>query len=832
MARVSRGWFSALAAGLLVTLIAAAALPALEVGVELCDLLPDDEPAAEDYRAFVEAFGAFEKVWLLVTLDDPAGARPGDERLIEGASLLAERLAASPLVSDARSGFDEVDERFFLEQVLPRAVLFVPQERLAELGERLEPRRIRERVARARVALGGPLGEAEAALFVADPLGAAPLAGLAPAGEAGLPVDPLSGAFLSPDGRTALVMATPAVRELDAAAGEALLQLLRETELAVEAELGTGLGIDAVGGPLYAAHDARIIRGDLLRTLGGSAVVIALMLWLHFGRLGLPLALVLTVVAGVVWTAGALAATRGSISVVGISFAAILVGLGVDYGIHGASAFEQARRAGCLAGPAMRHTFRRIGPAVLASAATTAGAFAVLFVSRIDALRELGLIVAAGVVLVLGATVSLGAPLLVLATATRAPAGVPGPLGRVAARAVGATVALARRRRAVLAAVLVAVTALALWGIRHVELDVDLRSMRPANHPSARAEIALAELFGQGVDRFHAVVPGAGLDEALARAREVRRLLADGLGAGLTVHGPDLYLAERSGATERVPPGLAGRAARELRAALVESGFRVERFARPLAVLDALAAGRAPERIDAALWPEWFDAQVARDGETVRVLLTVAGPGGSWPAGPPAELVERVRRVAPGVGVASVALVGAGLRDLVGAELERLAGWALAVVAGLVVLSFRGRVDRALMALAPVAVGSVWLVGLCGVAGVPITLFSVAAAPLLLGIGIDDGLHAVHGIATEGGLARAVRHAGPAMVATSLTTAAGFGSLLASRLPALRAGGAVIALGTLLCLGLTLLLPALGRDEETAPDSRGIEVDRGAELRA
>jgi hypothetical protein len=84
--------------------------------------------------------------------------------------------------------------------------------------------------------------------------------------------------------------------------------------------------------------------------------------------------------------------------------------------------------------------------------------------------------------------------------------------------------------------------------------------------------------------------------------------------------------------------------------------------------------------------------------------------------------------------------------------------------------------------------------------------------PVMLGIGIDDGLHVAHGVRREpgAGVAGAVRGAGRAMVLTTLTTCAGFGSLGLSQIPGLRRGGLLIAAGVAACLLATLLvLPAL-----------------------
>jgi len=139
---------------------------------------------------------------------------------------------------------------------------------------------------------------------------------------------------------------------------------------------------------------------------------------------------------------------------------------------------------------------------------------------------------------------------------------------------------------------------------------------------------------------------------------------------------------------------------------------------------------------------------------------------------------------------------------------------ALIAVFAVVIVSFRGSVCDSLVALTPVVIGSICLLGFWGYLGRPIDLITLVVMPILLGIGIDDGLHAVHG--TRGtsphSLADSVSIAGRAMTLTTLTTCVGFGSLMLSHVPGLRSGGALITAGVVVCLVATLVvLPAWDR---------------------
>ncbi len=836
-----RRWAVVLGVALAVTALAAAAASRLRVETRLVDVLPQGTPAAEDYRVFLELFGGVELVYAVVVaepgadgeLPDGSPLPPDPARLAEAADRLARRMAATPEVADARSGLTAEDEAFFLDVVLPRAPLLAADD--AAVARRLDPGHVRERVRELRQRLRTPAGAATARLLAADPLGflealpgeeAAPIA---PA-SGGAPIDPGSGAFLAADGSAALVVITPAAGELDAAAGRELAAALEAAAADVAAELGGGIAVHAAGGPLYAAQDETILRGDLTRTVTGSALGVALLLVVAFGGVREPLALLAAVAIGIVWTAGLAALALGSISGLGIGFAAILLGLGVEYGIHGAARYRLRRLAGRPPEAAIADVRREAGAAILGSAVITACAFLVLALADFRPVRELGVLVAAGVVATLAATAAVAAPLLVLLD--RRPAGSAPPREGRIWRAAGALAEAAaglgaRRPKAVLAAVALATAAAAL-ALPRIVFDADPRAFRPADHPALAAEAVLGERFGVGLDAATLVVEGATAEEALARAAGVaaaaRRAIADdpaSAGAAAATAAdwlpPAAALGERARARGGEP---AAAAAAALRAALAEEGLAEARFRPTLAVLDALAAGEPPPPVPVGEWPEWLRRAVVAvppgEGGGAAVAVRLTAPLGVWPDGPPAAVTEAALAAGPGTAVASLPRLVAEVQERLAGSLRRLGGWALAAVAAVVLVSFRGRPLPALLALAPVVLGLVWTLGLAAALGLPLDPFSLQVAPLLLGLGVDNGLHAVHGAAGPGGfragaLHRAVAAAGRPIALATLTNAVGFGSLALSRLPALSRGGLLVAGGALLCLAATLVvLPAVG----------------------
>jgi predicted RND superfamily exporter protein len=121
-----------------------------------------------------------------------------------------------------------------------------------------------------------------------------------------------------------------------------------------------------------------------------------------------------------------------------------------------------------------------------------------------------------------------------------------------------------------------------------------------------------------------------------------------------------------------------------------------------------------------------------------------------------------------------------------------------------------------LLAMAPMALGLLQLLGVLGWLGIPLNPANMIVLPLILGIGIDDGVHVVHDFLGRSGPYRVSRSTASAVVLTSATTMVGFGSMMLARHRGLQSLGQVLTLGVLCCLvtslaGLPALLSCLGR---------------------
>ena len=140
---------------------------------------------------------------------------------------------------------------------------------------------------------------------------------------------------------------------------------------------------------------------------------------------------------------------------------------------------------------------------------------------------------------------------------------------------------------------------------------------------------------------------------------------------------------------------------------------------------------------------------------------------------------------------------------------EEAAGYSLIAIILLVLVHFRS-VGSVILALLPVAVGSIWLGGIMGYFNIPLNPANIMTLPLVIGIGVTNGIHILNRFAEERTPSILAKSTGKAVLVSGLTTIAGFGSLALAKHRGIESLGYVMATGTATCMiaGLTFL-PAL-----------------------
>ncbi|MCS5637916.1 MAG: MMPL family transporter, partial [Myxococcota bacterium] len=250
--------------------------------------------------------------------------------------------------------------------------------------------------------------------------------------------------------------------------------------------------------------------------------------------------------------------------------------------------------------------------------------------------------------------------------------------------------------------------------------------------------------------------------------------------------------------------------------------LRAEEDPRPaLEKLDQLLLSGLPDQVArlrtaietgairrADLPTDLVDRMIARDGQ-VRVQTFPAHDLGDEAAF--VRFTEEVQSVDPRAAGVAINLVGFGRATR--SSFEQALGSAIAIITLLLALLWR-RVRPVLLVLSPLAFSSVVTVGAMVLLDIPFNFGNIIVIPLLLGIGVDSGVHLVSRARQSDGspadlmdstTARAVFY-------SALTTTVSFGTLAFSSHRGMASLGVVLSIGMVATVvGNLIILPALLR---------------------
>jgi len=194
-------------------------------------------------------------------------------------------------------------------------------------------------------------------------------------------------------------------------------------------------------------------------------------------------------------------------------------------------------------------------------------------------------------------------------------------------------------------------------------------------------------------------------------------------------------------------------------------------------------------------------------GKTGKFLLQVFPKNDVWQRTNQETFVADLRKVDPDATGTPVQLYE--YESLMKKSYEQAAWYSLAAIALLVFFHFR-TIGAVILALLPVGIGTLWLAGLMGWFGIPFNLANIMTLPLVIGIGVTNGIHILNRFAEERTPGILARSTGKAVLVSGLTAIAGFGSLILAKHRGIHSLGCVMAVGITTCMiaGLTFL-PAL-----------------------
>ena len=633
-----------------------------------------------------------------------------------------------------------------------------------------------------------------------------------------------------------------------------LRQLVKQTQAEVP-----GLNVGITGEPVLDYDEMTQSQKDITLASIVSLVLCALIFIYGYNEIGRPVKATICLVIGLGYTLAFTTLTIGHLNILTITFVPMLIGLAIDFGVHLITRYEEELRHGKTAEAALTKAMVFTGQGIFTGALTTAGAFLAMALTNFKGIEEMGIICGGGLLVCFIPMMTM-LPVMLLRGQQNV---IDHQVTEDATRARIENIWL--QRPVLVMGVTLGLCVAALFGARKVYFDYNLIKMQSPSLPSVMFEQKLLDSADKSL--LYGAVIADSLTNAVDLMGKIRKLptVADieppFYGDFLTDQREKLKLVgqikQEIAPLQFNPPdtqpvkiyelsrtlyGLSGylgnaleevgnsepaltrqlvslrQAIENLRKAMLQGdSVALDEHANKLAQFQhALFADlietfqilqhqddRAPLRVE-DLPPALRNRFV---GVTGKLLLQVYPREDVWQRDQQEKFVTDLRKVDPNVTGTPVQLYE--YETLLKDSYVQAAWYSLAAIALMVFFHFRS-LGAVILSLLPVGIGTLWLTGLMGWFDIPINLANIMTLPLVIGIGVTNGVHILNRFAEERTPGILARSTGKAVLVSGLTAIAGFGSLILAKHHGIYSLGCVMATGIATCMiaGLTFL-PAL-----------------------
>jgi hypothetical protein len=173
-----------------------------------------------------------------------------------------------------------------------------------------------------------------------------------------------------------------------------------------------------------------------------------------------------------------------------------------------------------------------------------------------------------------------------------------------------------------------------------------------------------------------------------------------------------------------------------------------------------------------------------------------------------ARIQAAAAAVSPTIAVTGLPVINVELADRFPRQFAAALAAGVVAVFLLMAAVFK-RPRTALLALTPMLIGLLWAAAIMSVLRLSLDVFGIFAVLMLIGIGVDYGIHLVHRARTDD-VHTAVARIVPANLAAAGIALLGCGSLVTSSYPPLRSLGILTVVGLVTCLiASVIVLPAM-----------------------
>ncbi|MEC7641833.1 MAG: MMPL family transporter [Nitrospinota bacterium] len=666
------------------------------------------------------------------------------------------------------------------------------------------------------------------------------------------------GYLVSKDEHMMFVLLNPVSTKNDFTGSKTSIEVIRQLIDGLKPQF-PDIQVGLTGGDVIASDEMVVTLDDVTQATQIALVGVALLFVVVFRGVVKPLLAIFSLVIAICWAMGFTTLTVGHLNILSVVFTTILIGLGIDFGVHIIERYREERSSGKDIPTSLEKTIRGTGMGNFSGAITTAIAFGAMTLTDFQGIAELGWIAGGGILLCFAAMIILLPALLTLEEKKR------GNVYEKRTFILGQTGALEKFFDNYQLIITLSIVSLvwAGWSLKDLSFDYNILKLQAKGTEAVQYELKIIE--GAKRSTWYAAMITSSLDEARQKLKTIKALATVGNAESIVSVLPDqqeekiqevkalapmldelevgpeddvLSLKGLTKTMKRIVFKLRSREKTksadltEIEPGSVEEARHwAQKFLQNIRTIDEKTATERMnlyseklfidyrEKIDdikASAHPkpvriEDIPSSLRKRfvGKTGKYLISVFPNINIWEREAMKDFLGQIRKIDPNV-------TGNAVHVYESSRLMKegyIKGGVYAMIAIFIyiLLAFKN-LRTTFLILLPTFVGAVWTVGIMDWLDVQFNLANLVILPLIIGIGVVGGVHIIHRYREEPNKEICVlsKSTGQAVVISSLTTMIGFGSLLVADHQGIYSLGLVLTIGVGSCLMASVtLLPAL-----------------------
>lgn len=812
------------------TLVAIILATRLKLDLNLFSLLPSDNPSVDVFFDVVETIGIQSTLIALVEMPQNVDQKDS-EAIVE---YLSKKYAQSRLITEIEYK-NETRQLFNLFQIyMEHFPQLLKAGDLNKLAQRLSDEGIHKQVLENKKILMTPFGIAAKELVYVDPLGLRDLLESNLTVPTGQRIIKLHSGYYRTKGGNYIIFMKPEKPPQDVYFSKKLMEEVYSLEKVALAELtdkiagfSNKIKISYTGGYPIAVNDEAITKRDIKVTLLTSFLGVMLLFGLSFRTsrilffVGLPMAVSL------LWTLGFASLTFQRLNVLTCIFSCVLIGLGIDFAIHIINRYFAEDKVNLPVPQRLQLTFKESGMGILIGGITTAVAVFGIGISDFRGFSELGIVTGIGILICLLAMFFLLPALLVyFSDGKNFPKTV-----KIAGFGLNILLDRIQKHPRIVLLVTAVIIVLSIVSGTRITFDDNLKNFRPVDSNVLRLQDKITDWLGGSTAAILLVTEedteANSMETSAAIYSSLAELKKSGMIAG--IRSVSRYFpppSQQKNNMEFIRQHAdffdIKRIKKTFNQALTENGFEIrdlfdEYFERlSMALLEdklLMPASVQDKELDRLL-----KIFVIPKGNAYKTVTYISPNTDLWSRSDTSRYREMIIRKLEESGVkrSRYLLTGPNLLtgDLKGLIIKNLKSslWLASLCIISVLLIYYRSLKLVLFSITPVLIGLASLAGIMPVLGLDFNFINLIVIPMIVGIGIDDGVHFTNTYCKSDHLniSKGMFQTGRAVILTSLTTLVGFGSIALSHYPGLRSMGYVAVIGIGACMFASIIvLPAI-----------------------